>query len=271
MYCVIQQVMRKKPNPYGEHREIIPYLLEMSINGVDQTPIWRWKWSEERYERPHLEAYKISIHSSYREGGAVKKRQYAVCTMSYYDVCETWWGDCVCGGESAIAGKLGIEPAEVCEIIGKKLDPLSEWLTAEFHQSPEYIAKQEHERIMADYLEASSKFCRRYDVDKDDFARCYDIFLTLRNPEYLAQIKAQHKARKESERRHRESWSSTHEQYTSGSYSIPSVSTYGEDERAFLKKFYRSLSKTYHPDLNPDKDTTEAMKLLNKLKEQWGV
>ena len=38
-----------------------------------------------------------------------------------------------------------------------------------------------------------------------------------------------------------------------------------------LKKFYRSLSKTYHPDLNPNEDTTEAMKLLNKLKEQWGV
>ena len=25
MYCVIQQVMRKKPNPYGEYREIRAY------------------------------------------------------------------------------------------------------------------------------------------------------------------------------------------------------------------------------------------------------
>lgn len=97
------------------------------------------------------------------------------------------------------------------------------------------------------------------------------MFGVLRNKEYLGQIKAQHKARKESERSYRESWSSTYEQYTSGSYSIPSVSTYGEDERALLKKFYRSLSKTYHPDLNPGEDATEAMKLLNKLKEQWGV
>ena len=40
---------------------------------------------------------------------------------------------------------------------------------------------------------------------------------------------------------------------------------------AILKRFYRSLSKTYHPDLNPGKDTTAAMQLLNRLKETWGV
>ena len=104
--------------------------------------------------------------------------------------------------------------------------------------------------------------------DKDEFARCYDIFLTLKNKEYLEQLKAQHKARK---RRYRESWGSTYGQYSGGSYSIPTSSTYSEGETALLKKFCRSLSKTYHPDLNPDEDTTEAMKLLNKLKEQWGV
>ena len=164
-----------------------------------------------------------------------------------------------------------MDPAELYELIETKLEPLRERLEAEFHQSPEYLARQEHEQIRANYLEASSKFCSKYDVDKDDFARCYDIFLTLRNKEYLEQIKSQHKARKETERRYRETWQNTYEQYSSGSYSIPSVSTYGESERALLKKFYRSLSKTYHPDLNPDEDTTEAMKLLNKLKEQWGV
>lgn len=51
MYCVIQEVRRKKPDPYGEHKEIIPELLELSINGVEQVPIWRWRWSEERLDR----------------------------------------------------------------------------------------------------------------------------------------------------------------------------------------------------------------------------
>jgi len=275
MYCVIQEVQRKKPNPYGEHKKIIPYPLEMSINGVEQTPEWRWKWSEERFERPRLEAYKITLHQSYREGGAVRKRQHSVCTMSYYDICETWWGDCIVGGEKALAEKLGMDATTVCEIIDAKLEPLRERLTTEFHQSAEYAAKQEHERIIADYQTAKSQFCRKYDVDGDEYDRCYDVFGVLRNKEYLEKIKAEHKARKQAEReanrRYRESWRSTYEQYTGGGYSAPSGSTYTEDERAILKRFYRSLSKTFHPDLNPGKDTTKEMQLLNKLKEAWGV
>lgn len=266
MYCVIQQVMRKKPNPYGEYREIEAYQNQWRLD-ASKPFTWAWKYSEERHERPHMEAFKISLHQSFRKGGVVKKRQHAVCTMSYYDVCESWWGDFVVGGENAIADKLGIDPAEMCEIIGAKLDPLTERLMAEFHQSPEYIARQEHERIIADHLTAQNKFCSKYDVDKDEYNRCYDVFGVLRNKEYLEKIKADHKAK----RRYRESWSSTYEQYTAGSYSIQSASTYSEGERALLKKFYRSLSKTYHPDLNPNEDTTEAMKLLNKLKEQWCV
>lgn len=270
MYCVIQQVMKKKPNPYGEYREIRAYQNQWRLD--DSKPFtWAYERTGGRFERPHLEAYKITIHHSYREGCKVKKQQYAVCTMSYYDICETWWGDCVCGGENAIADKLGIAPAELYEIIETKLEPLRKRLEAEFHQSPEYIAKMEHERIIADHLTAQNKFCSKYEVDKDEYNRCFDVFGVLRNKEYLEQIKEQHKARKESERRYRKTWSSTYERYTSGSYSVPSVSTYSEDERAILKKFYRSLSKTYHPDLNPNEDTTEAMKLLNKLKEQWGV
>lgn len=187
--------------------------------------------------------------------------------MSYYDVVEYSLYDCADSRIQATADNLGMDPAELCEIIESKLEPLRERLEVEWHQSPEYIAKQEHERIIADHLTAQNKFCSKYDVDKDEYNRCFDVFGVLRNKEYLEQIKERHKAQKESERRYRESWSSTHERYTSGSYSIPSVSTYSEDERTLLKKFYRSLSKTYHPDLNPDENTTEAMKLLNKLKE----
>jgi len=271
MFCVIQQVMRKKPDQRGEYKEIRAYPLEMSINGEAQIPLWRWEWSGGRFERPHLEAYKITLHQSYREDGKVKKRQYAVCTMSYYNICEIWWGDCIVGGEKALADKLGVEPADLYGLIDSKLEPLRKRLEAEFHQSAEYAAKQEHERIIADYQTAKSKFCRKYDVHGDEYDRCYDVFGSLRNKEYLEQIKAQHKARKESERRYRESWHSTYRGDSSGSYSVPSVSTYTESERSILKQFYRSLSKAYHPDLNPGVDTTQQMQLLNRLKESWGI
>lgn len=273
MYCVIQQVMRKKTDVLGEHKEIIPYPLEMSINGVAQVPIWRWDWSKERYERPHREAYKISLHQSFREGGAVRKRQHSVCTMSYYDLCDGcgWWGDFIIGGDSVLAEKLNMDPAELCDIIESKLGPLRKRLEAEFHQSPEYLARQDHERILADYMAKQDRFCSRYEASKDDYNRCYDVFGALKNREYLEQIKAEHKARKENERRYQETWRSTYERHTGGSYSVSSASTYTEDEKGILRQFYKSLSKTYHPDLNPGKDTTSVMQLLNRLKESWGL
>ncbi len=269
MYCVIQKIMLKKRNPFGEHKEIIPYPLEMSINGVEQTPVWCWKWSEERFERPHLEAYKISLHQSYRENGAVKKKQFSVCTMSYYDICGDfgWWGDCIIGGENALAEKLGMETDELYNLIDGKLEPLRKRLEEEFHQSPEYAAKQRHRSILEAHDKARSAFAKRYSVDVDEYDRCYDVFGELRNAAYLEKIKAERKAK----RSYQESRRSTYGGGTSGSYSVPPVSTYTEDETAILRGFYRSLSKTYHPDLNPGKDTTAEMQMLNRLKELWGV
>ena len=199
----------------------------------------------------------------------VRKCQYPIRTMGYYDIVEYSLYDCADSSIQATAEKLGLDPAEVYELIESKLEPLRERLEAEFHQSPEYIAKQEHDRIIADHMTAQSKFCRKYDVDKSDYDRCYDVFGVLRNKEYLEQIKAAHK--KQTYSSYQKTWRSTYERYTSGSYSISSTSTYADSERAMLKEFYRALSKKYHPDLNPDKDTTAAMQLLNKLKDQWGI
>lgn len=161
-----------------------------------------------------------------------------------------------------------MDASELYDIIEAKLFPLEERIKAEFHQSEEYRTREKHEQIIADYRTAKSQFGSKYDVDKDEYDRCYDVFGVLRNRAYLEQIKADHKAR---ERSYQEQWRSTYERYTSGSYSIPTASTYTADERGILKQFYRSLSKAYHPDLNPDKDTTAEMQLLNKHKDQWGV
>lgn len=266
MYCVIQQVMRKKPNPYGEYKELRAYQNQLRLD--ESKPFtWAWERTGGRFERPHMEAYKITLHQSYREGSAVRKRQHSICTMSYYDIVEWSLYDYADSRIQAAADKLGIGPAELYATIESKLDPLRERLTAEFYQSPEYIAKQEHERIIADHMTAQNEFCSKYDVDKDEYNRCYDVFGVLRNKDYLEKIKA----RKESERRYRESWSSTYERYTSGSYSIPTVSTYTEEETAILKQFYRALAKKFHPDVNRDRDTTKELQLLNRLKEIWGV
>ncbi len=168
---------------------------------------------------------------------------------------------------------------DAAEIIEAKVGPLSERIIAEFHQSAEYIAEQEHSRILDAHSAARSAFCKKYGVDGDEYDRCYDVFGVLRNKTYLAEIKAAHKAQQQAERearrQSREYWRNYQDQWRSGQsssgYSVLSSSNYTEEETVILKKFYRSLSKTYHPDLNPGKDTTAEMQLLNKLKEAWGV
>ena len=87
MYCVIQQVMRKKPNPYGEYKELRAYQNQWRLD--ESKPFtWAWERTGGRFERPHMEAYKITLRQSYREGSAVRKRQHSICTMSYYDIVE---------------------------------------------------------------------------------------------------------------------------------------------------------------------------------------
>ena len=137
MFCVIQQIMRKKPSPYGEYKKIEAYQNEWRIAGDDRPCTWAWRYTGGRFERPHLEAFKISIHQSYRENGEVRKHQYSVCTMTYYDIVEWSLYDCADSRIQATADKLGVDPAELYEIIETKLEPLRERLEGEWHQSAE--------------------------------------------------------------------------------------------------------------------------------------
>ena len=49
------------------------------------------------------------------------------------------------------------------------------------------------------------------------------------------------------------------------------MNNYKEEDKAVLKQFYRELSKKFHPDANPDIDTSQQMQLLNQLKQEWGL
>lgn len=270
LYCVIQEMELKKENTYGAYKE-----LEVdSTSGTDystgETKTWySYKQTGERFKRPIKKAYKISIHDSYREDGKVKKKQWSICTISYYEIAEGWsWiGDHTIGLKDKIKD-IGIIEENLYEMVYKKLDPLVEQIQEEFCQTEEHTIKTAHDITIKEHIRKKGEFEKIYGGDTYDY--CYDVFGELRNKEMLDSIKRQYEEAQKQQRSYYESYQSNYNSYSnSSSYSTMKQSNYNDNQKEYLKKIYRAAAVKLHPDIV--KDDGAGMKFLNELKENWGI
>lgn len=265
MYCVIQKVINKKPDISGTNKELIADFYTFSIAGVTSTK-FTYKYSLERFERPIKDAYKISIHKSYREGGKVKKKQWVICTMGYYQLLYYWPRDFI--DNNRLKEKLtdmGIVEEELWGLIFEKLDPITKKIKTEFQQTEEYKAKKYQEQILDTYRASKAEFEQKYGLDTYDY--CYDVFGALRNEEYLEKLKREHQ--QEYQRSYQSYEHSNYNNYDFSGYFVNKHSTYTNEEKAMLKKIYKTAALKFHPDVSKDDGT--MMKFLTKLKEEWGI
>lgn len=275
MYCVIQEVERKRKNQNGYPKELKSEYMRMSINGQDESHYWH-HYSEERFERDIKKAYRITIHESYRENGKVKKKQSGICTVDYYDLATDWfclydWGN---SKIETAAKELNCSEEEIYSLIEKKLEPIQERIIEEFQQTEEYKTHEGHEKITTLHAARKVEFNAKYNLSGNEYDKCYDVFGVLQNPEYLKKIEKNYEARQRYEqesRRYYEEYYNNYNQDSSSSYGGSISNTYKEEDKAVLKQFYRELSKKFHPDANPDTDTSQQMQLLNQLKQEWGL
>lgn len=270
MYCVIQKIERKKPNAYGASKELITDTFEIISNGEKKIK-YTYRYSSERFERPIKTAYKISIHESYRENGTIKKKQWSVCTMGYYDLVEFSLYDCADNRICTLSDEISVTVEEIYDMIYKKLDPIIDEVGAEFKETEEYKVNQEQKAIVSAYREAEQAFEDVY--GPDTYAYCYDLYGNLQNEQQLEKIKQDKKAKDEyTKRSYQEYFKSNYSDYfnnNGSSYSINSSSNYNEEEKKILREIYRMASKKFHPDVSGDDGS--KMKFLTKLKEQWGL
>jgi hypothetical protein len=264
MYCVIQKVVNKKADPYGWHKEL-NVTTEKTSKGLTK---YGYKYSEERFDRPNKDAYKILIHHSYRENRAIKKKQWVICTMGYYSLIDSAPGDHLLSKVLKLKLKeMGITEEELWKLVYEKLDPIIAFARSDIESSIEWQTKKEHEEILQLYRKAKYKF--PYMRNDDVYDICYDVFGELRNPKYLEDLKTYY--RKQNEQRANKAKSD--EEYFNSNYNSsyfkPNHSNYTEIEKPMLKTIYRALSQKFHPDIT--KDDGEIMKLINKLKEGWGI
>lgn len=272
MYCVIQEIETKKEDKCGHPKELKSEYKQCTIMRKDCSHFY-YSYGDEKFERPIKKAYRISIHESYREKGEVSKRQIYICTIGYYEIVD--FGGYIPDSMTSerkndILGKLHMNEETMLDLIYVKFQPIIEQVQQEFRQSEEYRVQEEHRRIIKLYAAKKAKFSKKYGVDGDEYDRCYDVFGVLRNKKNLDIIKAEYKARKDYESAGRSYYEKYYDNYTNGS--SPCIgNNSNESDKVILKQFYRELSKRYHPDANPDMDTSEQMKVLNQLKSEWGL
>ncbi len=275
MYCVIQEIKTKKPNTNGYPKELKSEYLKMTINGTDCNR-YTFSYSYEKFERPIRKSYKISIHHSFRMNGKVKKKQFSLCTVNYYDLADNLFTLCDYADDkiNTAADALNVDADEIYSAVFKKLQPLIDKVQHEFWETEEYKAHKEHERIIKLYQLHKKEFAEKYETDPEEYDRCYDVFGTLQNPEYLKSIERNYSSRKEYEQKsssYYENFYSNYNKNFGSDYCGSKSGSYTDDDKATLKKFYHILCKAFHPDANHELDTSYEMQLINQLKNEWGI
>ncbi|PJI08315.1 MULTISPECIES: J domain-containing protein [Clostridium] len=266
MYCVIQKIENKKPNKYGGNKKLEVGTFTWHID--DGKPATKYTYNfTGKFERTIKTAYRISIHKSYRENGKVKKKQWVLCTMSYYDLVEWDLYNCADSKITKVSEEIGVSVDDIYNMVCEKLNPIIETVTKEYEGTEEYKTKVKHNKIIAKYTEAKTKFENKYGEDTYDY--CYDVFGTLRNEEYLNQLKAGWDKKQQYESSYYDNFKNNYSNYDFSGYFSSKNSNYTDDEKSKLKKIYKVLAMKFHPDLN--NGDSEMMKLVNKLKEEWGI
>lgn len=264
----------KSSNSIGCGKELCVTTSNWTMNGITYTS-YGYTYSDEKFKRPIKTAYKVTLHDkSYRnDKGKVRKNQFHITTIKYYDLVDFGWYDCIITGKiDDIAEEMGIDSEIVWKEIENKLDALQDKVRNEFAQTEEYKAKEKYDAVLGEYRAKKHEFAEKYEVQENEYDHCYDIFGVLRNSEYLEKIKREYISRKEYEKRsssYKRDYQSNYNNY-SGRYGTSSLHSgvSNEKEKEYYKKFYRTLATKYHPDVTGD---GEAMKFLNRLKESWGI
>ena len=173
---------------------------------------------------------------------------------------------------------MDVDTEQIYDIVESKLEPLIEKIQGEFQQTKEYKTHVEHDRITTLYAVNKTEFTEKYQCSNSKYDEIYDVFGNLMNKEKLEEVKAEFEARKEYEEKSRSYQEQFYSNYNNdftgsggSSYSNNISSNHNTEDKDTLKQFYRVLSKKFHPDSNPDTDTSKQMQLLNRLKNEWGV
>jgi len=271
MYLSVQKIQGRSKQ-YGYPKGVVTYTKK-----IGTTTYYSWKYTDEKFERPNI-SFKFVIKKSYRENGKVKQLQLCLGTIFWYEfICERQdlWTDY---NVQRIKDKFKPTQKQLKALhkeINKAIDKIEPEASKCWYSSSEY-RKQKQYSYNVDLWQHRKEFFRlEYgDENIDKFEQIYDLFNTIHNQSLLDELKKK-KAEKETkkkaeEERQEQEWENT-SKWVNDEYArrFGNSTSYSDEEKTYLKQFYRTLAKNYHPDIAHDNG--KAMQFLNQLKEQWGV
>lgn len=280
MFIVIQKIQLKKPQKSSAYKEYKVSSGSFCIDGVTKTFYsYGPDYDSGHFDRPHQEAYKISVRESYRDRGKVKQKQCVLGTIGYYQLADAFWTlyDLIEPGLDR-AAKMFKNTDNLYDLVEAKLEPIKKRIQREYHKTEEYKTGRERDKVQKQYQKAKAAFAKKYSVDENQYDYCYDVFGHVMNQEYLDEIIRKAEAYSSYSNYDYSNYSNSGSygggssyQQDYSSYFKTNSSNYTDEEKQTLKRFYKKLAAAFHPDVNPDTDTTKEMQLLNKLKDEWNL
>lgn len=261
MQCVIRK-LKMKTSSQGTSKRIMAFTSKFE----DEPTRNCFSFSTERFERPPRFAYQILLIYSVRDMNGHRQAQWKAATIDYYDLVDedlSWDGFVDENELEKFLFETDLTMAQWRKLIEDRLLPLQQSLLKDWSRTEEFKTIQDIQKTLKQHEQAKSEFEEKWGLDTYDFI--YDVFGTLKNQNFLQWVQSG---------RHRKKnpgWQKNGPQPNGGRRKNPrppAAPSFSDAEKIWLKKFYRTLAKEYHPDRQGDE---EAMILINKLKSDWNL
>ena len=271
MYLSVQRSVDPKPFK-GNYKIVEQTETKWHMNGIEHIK-YGFLQSGGRFERENI-AYHFEVMDSDSDE---ENRQLHLGTVDWYamnspgEIYQELLGKPKIDDIKDMFCPDGKELEALIISINAEIDKCIQFFTELYHSSQEYAISKQNQKRIERWLKAKIRFEKEYGTDH--FEEIYNFDLELMNFDLLEQVRSR-KKQKESYRPQNESSGdqskdSEDNEEKDDRTSSSNYDNYSDEERNYLKKFYKTLAKNYHPDVSHDDG--KAMQFLNKLRDHWNI
>lgn len=271
MFLSVHKIIDSKKY-IGDYKIVEPTETRWSSSGVSHIK-YGFIQSGGRFERENI-SYKFVIESSYSENGTTKQLQLVLGTIDWFamnapnDIYEELLNKVKINQIKEIFSPADKELEELFIKINAEIDICVQKYKNDYNNSEEYTISKQNQMRIERWMKARIRFDKEYGTGY--FEEIYNFNLELMNVDLLNQLRHKKEQKENYKNEQKENSSNNHRDEKKEESSENSDSSlYSKEEIVYLRKFYKTLAKNYHPDICHDDGKT--MQFLNKLKKQWNL